>query len=290
MSTPACVRPPDRGAPNVSVKLVPGAGQAWSAWPETVPMLPLPPLAGMAGMGVLASLRLRRGGHGELQSVGMTDDGGHSGAFCNTAWVDPGGHATVTEPGTGKLLVGDAGESDLCADQMIELTKQVCVADWNGCDPRPFVTVPEVHNTYQYTIRAENKWDQVVYLCFLFDVLPEGLTYDSGSWHSPVGQAHRCLVLGRARVPRVQRSAAVGRHRRGHRRRDGPARPRRRIRTSRRRRRPGSRERRSAERREETSHRHSMGRKGGFPAGMYALDPRRAACEDEYSHSGIPRS
>src|SRR5918992_1414425 len=45
MSTPACVRPPDRGAPKESTNEVPGAGQAWSAPPVTVGMLPdpLPP-------------------------------------------------------------------------------------------------------------------------------------------------------------------------------------------------------------------------------------------------------
>ncbi|MEX2599730.1 MAG: hypothetical protein WD533_08750, partial [Dehalococcoidia bacterium] len=126
------------------------------------------------------------GGHVTLEFQAETYLEIPEGAYCNIAWVDPGGHATGTPPGSAKLLVGDDPVTE-CADELLHVTKEVCVATDGACEPRPEVTVPyNVQNTYAYTIEAENQWDQTMYLCFLFDILPAGLTWN-GIYTSEVG-------------------------------------------------------------------------------------------------------
>ena len=91
------------------------------------------------------------------------------GAYCNEAWVDPGGRNNTTSGLTGKIVAGSPASSG-CPGAAVVLTKSVT--------PDTLTTVTP--QTYTYTITLENTGNVNLNLNQLKDLLPAGFTYQPG--------------------------------------------------------------------------------------------------------------
>ena len=91
------------------------------------------------------------------------------GHYCNEAWADPGGKATGTGP-TAKLQVG-APVEPLCVNELVEVRKTVDTSSAPSGTPTVF----------RYRIEVENASASSQSFTWIYDVLPAGFTYQSGS-------------------------------------------------------------------------------------------------------------
>ena len=92
------------------------------------------------------------------------------GAYCNEAWVDPGGRSKTTTGKTAKIVVGSPSSSG-CPGAAVTVTKSVT----------PNFVIAGHSETFTYTITIENRGTEVLELTVLKDLLPEGFVYAPGS-------------------------------------------------------------------------------------------------------------